>query len=105
MIIMNNCYQCYESGIVSQTKKEKRCDAKIWYNTCEKNRQYGILCQGLDNKTKVEKNVSISHNTLAGLCVKDLANIVITNNYFELNFGQGILLLETTYCHIEKNTL
>lgn len=55
--------------------------------------------------TRIEKNVSLSYNTLAGICSKDYCSIVITNNFISENFAQGILLMESTYAHIEKNVI
>jgi len=90
---------------VTIAKKEKQNSSKLWYNTCERNRQHGIICIGDKNLTKVEKNVSLSYNTLAGICARDSATITITNNLVSENFAQGILLIESTYAHIEKNVI
>jgi len=37
--------------------------------------------------------------------VIDGAHIGVTNNKIESNFGQGILLVESTSAHIERNTI
>jgi len=63
------------------------------------------MCTGPKNVTRVEKNVSLSYNTLTGVCAKDSASITITNNLINENFAQGILLIESTYAHIEKNMI
>jgi len=60
---------------------------------------------GPKNLTKIEKNVSLSYNTIAGICAKNEATITITNNLIKENFAQGILLIESTYAHIEKNMI
>jgi nitrous oxidase accessory protein NosD len=63
------------------------------------------MSSGPKNLTRIEKNVSISYNTLAGICAKDYATITVSNNFLTENFAQGILLMETTYAHIEKNMI
>ena len=77
----------------------------MWYNFCERNKENGILCTGLNNFSRVEKNCMVSDNMKAGVCVANDAGIVISNNRITGNFGQGILLVESTYAHIEKNII
>jgi F-box protein 11 len=47
----------------------------------------------------------IEKNKLAGIKTTDFASIVIANNNIESNYGQGVLLVESTYAHIEKNVI
>ena len=55
----------------------------------------GVLCSGENNHTRIEKNIKIAGNTLAGIKTADGASIVIVNNIdISGNFGQGILLVE-----------
>ena len=42
---------------------------------------------------------------MAGIKAADDAVLVIIDNIIMLNFGQGILLVETTYAHIERNMI
>lgn len=41
----------------------------------------------------------------AGICVTEEASVKIANNRITSNFGQGILLVESTFAHIEKNVI
>ena len=60
---------------------------------------------GEKNYTRVERNLAISENTMAGIKVENNATATIVLNKIESNFGQGILLTESTYAHIEGNTI
>jgi F-box protein 11 len=102
---MNECFECYENGIVTIAKKEKHNNCKVWYNFCERNKENGVLCSGLNNQTRVEKNCMLSNNMKAGVCAIDEASIIVSNNRITGNFGQGVLLVESTYAHIEKNII
>lgn len=82
-----------------------RCDAKIKYNTIQRNKEFGIIVTGSNNFTRIEKNLTISENTRAGIKVENDANASIVQNTIELNFAQGILITESTYAHIEDNTI
>ena len=93
------------AGIVTIAKKEKHNNCKVWYNFCERNKENGVLCSGLNNQTRVEKNCMLSNNMKAGVCAMEEASIVISNNRITGNFGQGVLLVESTYAHIEKNII
>jgi parallel beta-helix repeat protein len=64
-----------------------------------------VHCVGENNFTVVTKNCELSANTCTGVCAQDKASIKVTNNLIESNFAQGILLVESTYAHIEKNIL
>lgn len=102
---MNNCFENHESGIKTIAKKNIRCDTRVQFNTCKKNKQHGVHCVGENNFTVVTKNCELSANTCTGVCAQDKASIKITNNLIESNFAQGVLLVESTYAHIEKNIL
>ena len=104
-IVMNNCFENHESGIKTIAKKNIRCDTRVQFNTCKKNKQHGVNCVGENNFTVVTKNCELSANTCTGVCAQDKASIKITNNLIESNFAQGVLLVESTYAHIEKNIL
>jgi F-box protein 11 len=47
----------------------------------------------------------IEKNKNAGIKTTDFASVVIANNEISGNYGQGILLVESTYAHIEKNII
>ncbi len=64
-----------------------------------------MFCVGENNFSVVSKNCALSENSFAGVCVHDKASIKITNNLIESNFAQGILLVESTFAHVEKNVL
>ena len=103
---MNEFVDNYESGIITEAKKGIRCDALISFNKIENNKQCGIFCTGENNHTRIEKNLKIAGNTLAGIKAADSASIVIVNNNeISGNYGQGILLVESTHAHIEKNDI
>ena len=122
---MNSFYNNYESGIITETrtmpdartnqtvigmyedkKKYLRCDALIQFNKIEMNKHCGILAQGENNHTRIEKNLKICGNTLAGIKAVDGAVVTVVNNIdISKNYGQGILLVETSCGHIEKNTI
>ena len=104
-IVFNECYECYENGIVTIAKKDKANYSKVWYNFSERNKENGVLCTGPKNQTRVEKNCKLSNNMKAGVCVTEEASVIIANNRISSNFGQGILLVESTYAHIEKNCI
>ena len=87
-------------------KKFLRCDALIQFNKIEMNKHCGILAQGENNHTRIEKNLKICGNTLAGIKAVDGAVVTVVNNIdISKNYGQGILLVETACGHIEKNTI
>lgn len=94
-----------EVGFCSITKQGLRCDAKIKYSTIIRNKEFGVVITGDKNFTRVEKNLAISENTMAGIKIENDATAVIVWNKIESNFGQGILLAESTYAHIEGNTI
>ena len=105
-ILMNTFNNNYESGIITEAKKNIRCDALISFNKIEMNKQCGVFCTGEGNFTRIEKNLKISSNTLAGIKAVDGAFIVVVNNIdISGNYGQGILLVESSCGHIEKNTI
>ena len=61
---------------------------------------------GENNYTRIEKNLKITGNTLAGIKAVDGASIIVVNNIdISGNYGQGILLVESSTGHIEKNTI
>lgn len=102
---MNNCYDNHESGIKTIAKKKIRCDTVVQFNTCIKNKQHGVLCIGENNYSVISKNCALSENSFTGVCALESASIKITNNLIEHNFAQGILLVESTFAHVEKNIL
>ncbi len=77
---MNTFRDNYESGIITEAKKDLRCDALISFNTIEMNKMCGIYCTGENNHSRIEKNLKISGNTLAGIKAADSAAIVIVDN-------------------------
>ena len=104
-IVMNTIEKNHESGIISMTRKDLRCDALIKYNTIQRNKDCGIVCTGENNFTRIEKNLCVNQNAKAGIKAENDAQISITNNKIAKNFGQGILLVESTWAHIEANEI
>lgn len=102
---MNTLSNNYENGIFTETISNKRCDALITFNKIEKNKHNGILCQGENNHTQIRRNHKINNNTMAGIKAIDSAVLTIVDNTIMLNFAQGILLVESTYGHIEHNLI
>lgn len=104
-ILMNNIRQNAENGIVTIAKNYLRCDSTIKMNYIEKNKDNGILCAGANNFTRIEKNPSISTNRKAGVKSFECSTISIIKNKIFGNFAQGVLLVEGTSAHIEKNEI
>ena len=59
---MNKIRKCHEAGIHVVTKNGLRSDALIKYNWVEKNHGDGILLEGDQNWSRVEKNHHICEN-------------------------------------------
>ncbi len=55
------------------------------------------------NLTRIEDNRFIGYNKMAGVKGDNYAQISVTNNTISKNLGQGVLLVETSSGHIEKN--
>ena len=104
-ILMNTFVSNYENGIMTEAIKGKRCDALITFNKIEKNKMNGILCQGENNHIRIERNHKINNNSMAGVKAIDGAVLSIVANTIMLNFAQGILLVESTFAHIEQNLI
>jgi F-box protein 11 len=102
-IMMNKISKNREFGIHIYTKNNLRSDAIIRYNWVEKNLEDGIALEGEENYTKVEKNHHICHNRKAGIRSSDYAYVKIVNNKIFSNYGQGILVVDTSSAYIEKN--
>lgn len=84
---MNLIEKNIENGILTEARKKRNCDALITFNTIERNKENGILCSGKGNMTRIEKNLSISHNTKAGIRAVDEATLAINLNLISNNFG------------------
>jgi len=54
--MMNTIRKCQSCGIQIITKNNLRSDAVIKYNWVEKNVEEGIVLEGNENYTRVEKN-------------------------------------------------
>ena len=102
---MNTFSQNYENGIFTEALKGLRCDAQITFNKIERNKNNGILCKGENNHTEIRRNHKINSNSMAGIKAIDGAVLRIVDNTIMLNFNQGILLVESTYAHIEHNLI
>ena len=102
---MNKIAQCQESGIRVLTKNELRSDALIKFNCVEKNLENGIIIEGKENYTRVDKNYFIQANRKAGVKIMDSAQAKITNNCIKGNYGQGVLIVHTASAYIEKNEI
>lgn len=102
---MNTFSHNYENGIFTETYKGLRCDANILLNKIEKNKMNGILCIGDNNHTQIRRNSKINSNSMSGIKAVDGAVLKIVDNTISLNFAQGILLVESSYAHIESNLI
>lgn len=102
-IMMNRIHKNMEYGVYIQTKNNLRSDAVIKYNWIEKNLEDGIALEGDQNFSRVEKNHHICNNRKAGIRAGDLAQVKILNNKIFSNYGQGILLVDSSSGFIEKN--
>jgi len=69
--MMNKIRKNKENGIHIYTKNNLRSDAVIRYNWVEKNLEEGIVIEGDENYTRVEKNHHISQNRKAGVRASD----------------------------------
>lgn len=70
---MNKIRKNAENGVHIITKNQLRSEAVIRYNWIEKNLEDGILCEGEENYTRIEKNHHIAHNRKAGIKACDYA--------------------------------
>ena len=104
-IMMNKIRRNRENGIQILTKNGLRSDAVIRYNWVEKNLESGIAIEGEENYTRIENNHHISHNKKAGIRASESAQVKILNNFIFSNYGQGILLIDTSSGYIEKNEI
>lgn len=105
LIIFNQIRQCIENGVVTIAKDGLRCDGTLRYNRIFQNKDNGIVCAGVNNFTRIEKNYEIASNRLVGIKAIEGCHISISNNCIFGNFQQGILLRETTSAHIEQNDI
>lgn len=69
------------------TKNELRADAVIKFNRIEKNLENGIILEGNQNFSIVDKNYYIKQNRKAGIKIMDKAMVKITNNDIFSNYG------------------
>lgn len=86
-IMMNLIAKSQESGIRILTKNELRADAVIKFNRIEKNLENGIILEGNQNFSIVDKNYYIKQNRKAGIKIMDKAMVKITNNDIFSNYG------------------
>lgn len=84
---MNKIKQNFENGIVTIAKNELHCDGLLKFNDIEKNKENGILCAGINNHTRIEKNIAISNNLRAGIKAVEGATISILKNKIFSNFA------------------
>jgi hypothetical protein len=79
-VIFNNIHNIWENGILVIAKNGLRCDGLIKMNRIYQCRDNGILCAGLNNHVKIEKNSEIASNRLAGIKVSENASVTIFAN-------------------------
>ena len=87
LIIFNTIKKSIENAIVTIAKNNLRCDSLIKYNRIIQSKDYGILCAGENNHTRIEKNQEICSNRLGGIKAIEGASIVVLNNNIFGNFG------------------
>jgi len=102
---MNKIRRSDTCGIHILTKNGLRSDAIIKYNWVEKNMEDGIVLEGDQNFSRVEKNHHIASNRKAGIRATYMASVKILNNQIFGNYGQGVLLVDSSSAHIEKNEI
>jgi F-box protein 11 len=102
---MNKIRRSDTCGIHILTKNGLRSDAVIKYNWVEKNMEDGIVLEGDQNFSRVEKNHHLCNNRKAGIRASEGASVKILNNKIFGNYGQGILLVDSSSAHIEKNEI
>jgi F-box protein 11 len=93
------------TGIVTCAVEDLICQPRIWCNNINSNRNYGILCSGFNNLTRIEENSNISFNKLAGIKVENEAEPIVLKNKIFKNINQGILVSENSSAHIENNII
>lgn len=74
-------------------------------NILRSNRESGILCVGSCNIAKIVNNPEISYNKLCGIKVENQAFPHIIYNKIFKNIFQGVLLVENSSAHIERNQI
>jgi len=104
-IMMNKIRKNKDVGIQILTKNNLRSDAVIRYNWVEKNLEDGISVEGEENYTRIEKNHHITQNRKAGIRACEGAQVKILNNRIFSNYGQGVLLVDSSSGYIEKNEI
>lgn len=67
----------------------KRCDGRIKSNiSISGNKDYGVICSGIKNYTRIESNPCISYNKKSGIRAEDNSEIYIFKNHVSRNLGQ-----------------
>lgn len=88
LISMNELRQNTANGIFTKSRNDLRCDAQIRYNTIIKNKGCGVICTGKNNFTRIEKNLNIDQNKIAGIKSTDFSSATICNNLnISSNYG------------------
>ncbi|KAL4501682.1 hypothetical protein ABPG72_018733 [Tetrahymena utriculariae] len=94
------------SGIVTVAYSDYRCDGRIKSNiSISGNRDFGVVCSGIKNHTKIESNTCISYNKKSGIRAEDNSEIYLFKNKISRNMGQGVLVVETASAVVEKNEI
>ena len=105
IISLNKIYQNYNSGIQCRSTDELSCHGVIKYNKIYENKENGVLCIGSLSYVEIVHNFNITFNGKSGVKIGSKAHASIKCNLIGNNAMQGILITETSYAFIEKNTI
>src|SRR3990167_3932531 len=104
-ILENTITRNNGDGIYVKAMENMRAGPLIKQNTIKSNANNGILCTGSLCNPKISCNQDISLNKGCGIKVMDQAHPKIYVNRIEKNICQGILIVENSSAHIEKNQI
>jgi Right handed beta helix region len=89
-IIKNTIDKNFGDGIIVETYEGIRCDGLIEKNDVTTNKKNGIYIHGGNNFVKINGNIKICYNRLAGIKVETHAHPSILQNGISKNLGQVI---------------
>lgn len=104
-IVDNTISKNKMNGILVRAMSSMQAAPSIRGNTIRSNRENGILCIGYGNKARIIANLEIALNRLCGVRVQEQAAPIINMNRIFRNLFQGVLIVENSSAHIEKNKI
>lgn len=87
-VIKNIIEKNFGDGIIAETYEGIRCDGLLEKNDVMTNKKNGIYIHGHNNFIKVNGNIKVCYNRLAGIKVESGAHPSILQNGISKNLGQ-----------------